>query len=199
MRLKTSAVILISSVLIVSMLAPAGQAGSKKNDQGQATVYLQNNIHGTERVKGSKRTLRASYANYIGEYNYHAIIPVNTPVVITKVKRNGIYMTSAVDGTKITFEYNAKNMAGVSSEEYVGYITAPRKTSLKSLSPIDQKGIKDGKAYVGMSKKAVRIALGYPALHRTPSMKENIWTYWKNRFATGAVEFDTAGRVKSVR
>ena len=198
MQLKKATVLVLSIAVILSVV-PVSQAASSKKDQGQSTVYLKSNIHGTERYKGSTRTLRASYANYIGEYPNHAFIPVNTPVVITKVKKNGIYMTSAVDGTKITFEYNKKNMAGLSSEEYVSYITAPRKTSLKSLSPIDQKGIKDGKAYVGMSKKAVRMALGYPALHRTPSLKDNLWTYWKNRFVTGAVEFDTADRVKSVR
>lgn len=199
MQLKKAAVLLLGILLTISVMVPAGQAGSSNKDQGQAIVYLKSNIHGTERYKGSTRTLRASYANYIGEYNNHAVIPVNTPVEITKVKKNGIYMTSAVDGTKITFEYNAKNMAGVSSEEYVAYITSAKKTSLKSLSPIDQKGIKDGKAYVGMSKEAVRIALGYPALHRTPSLKVDTWTYWKNRFATGTVEFDAGGRVKSVR
>ena len=199
MQLKKSALYLLSILLVLSLLVPAGHAGSKKEDTGQPAVYLKSNIHGTERTSSGKRTVRASYANFIGEYNNHAIIPVNTPVVITKVKNNGIYMTSAVDGTQITFEYNEKNMAGVSAEEYVGYITAPQKTSLQSLSPIDQKGIRDGKAYVGMSKNAVRIALGYPALHRTPSLKENAWTYWKNRFATGVVEFDDAGRVKAVR
>jgi hypothetical protein len=199
MQLKNAAVFLLSILLIISMLVPTVHAASKKKDQSQLAVYLKINIHGTERFSGSKRSLRASYANYIGDYNNHTFIPVNTPVVITKVKKNGIYMTSTVDGAKITFEFNAKNMAPVTSEEYVGYITAPRKTSLKSLSPIDQKGIKDGKAYVGMSKNAVRIALGHPALHRTPSLKENVWTYWKNRFATGAVEFDAGGRVKSVR
>ena len=199
MQLKNSAAHLLSILLIFSMLSPAVSAGSKKKDPTQSQVFLKCNIHGTERTKGDKRSLRASYANYIGDYNFHAIIPVNTPVVITKVKKNGIYMTSSIDGTKITFEYNAKNMSPVSSEEYVGYITSPHKVSLNSLSPIDQKGIKDGKAYVGMSKDAVRIALGYPALHRTPSLEDNVWTYWKNRFTTGDVEFDASGRVKSIR
>ncbi len=199
MQLRNATVLVLGIALILSLVVPVSLTASSKKGQDQPTVYLKNNIHGTERYKGNTRTLRASYANYIGEYPNHAFIPVNTPVVITKVKKNGIYMTSAVDGTQITFEFNKKNMAGLSSEEYVGYITAPRKTSLKSLSPIDQKGIKDGKAYVGMSKKAVRMALGYPALHRTPSLKENLWTYWKNRFVTGTVEFDAGGRVKSVR
>ena len=199
MQLKKSAAHLLCILLIFSVLSCAATGGSEKKDPTQAQVYLKSNIHGTERTKGDVRSLRASYANYIGDYNFHAIIPVNTPVVITKVKKNGIYMTSSVDGTKITFEYNAQNMSPVSSEEYVGYITSPRKVSLNALSPIDQKGIRDGKAYVGMSKDAVRIALGYPALHRTPSLEENVWTYWNNRFTTGAVEFDASGKVKSIR
>jgi len=199
MQLNKAALFLLSILLIIALRVPVGEAGSSKNDQKQSTVYLKNNIHGTERYKGSTRTLKASYANWIGEYPNHAFLPVNTPVVITKVKKSGIYMTSSVDGTEITFEYKMSNMAGMSSEEYLGEITAPQKISLKSLSPIDKKGIKDGKAYPGMSKKAVQIALGYPALHRTPSRKANIWVYWKNRFVTVSVEFDAGGRVKSVR
>ena len=199
MQLRQSAAFLLCILLMIAVLVPAGHTASKKKDPSESQVYLKINIHGTERVKGDKRSISASYANYIGNYNYHAMIPVNTPVVITKVKKKAIYMTSMVDGTKITFAYNAKNMSPVSSEEYVGYITSPKKTSLKSLSPIDQKGIKDGKAYVGMSKNGIRIALGYPALHRTPSLEDNIWTYWKNRFATGTVEFDAKGRVKSIQ
>jgi hypothetical protein len=162
-------------------------------------VYLKNNIHGTERSSGGYRSLRASYANYIGDYPNHAFIPVNTAVRVTRVKSNGIYMTSVADGTEITFEYNERNMAGVSAEEYVGYITSPNRVSLNYLSRIDQKGITDGQAYVGMSKEGVRMALGYPALHKTPSLKDNTWTYWRNRFATIAVEFDAGGRVKIIR
>ena len=90
-------------------------------------------------------------------------------------------------------------MGGLSAEEYVGYITAPNKLSLGRLSPIDKKGIADGRAYKGMSKEGVRIALGYPALHETPSLQDDVWTYWRNRFATTAVEFDASGRVKAVR
>ena len=176
MQLNKTAALLLSLLLILTALAPAALSGSTKEGQDSSVVYLKNNVHGTERYKGSTRTIRASYANYVGEYNGHAIIPVNTPVVITEVNNRGIEMTSSVDGTEIVLEYNTKNMDGISPQEYVGYITGPQKTSLKSLSPIDQKGIKDGKAYVGMSKNAVRIALGYPALHRTPSLKENVWT-----------------------
>jgi len=50
-----------------------------------------------------------------------------------------------------------------------------------------------------MTKEGVRIALGYPAVHKTPSLDGNSWTYWKNRFATTVVEFGNDGKVISIR
>ena len=199
MDLKKSVAIFLSLMLAFSMLACAGDTGSTKTESTEPIVYLKNNIHGTERISGGTRQIRASYANYIGEYPNHAFVPVNSAVRITNVKSNGIYMTSVADGAQIVFEYNVTNMAGISAEEYVGYITSPNKAALNNLSRIDQKGIVDGKAYVGMSKDGVRMALGYPALHKTPSLNENTWTYWRNRFAMSYVEFDAGGKVKSVR
>ena len=199
MKLKRSTIIALGIMLALSVMACAGSTGGTQSNVPETVVYLKNNVHGTERYSGSTRTLRASYANYVGDYQYHAMIPVNTAVTIDKVRGNGIYMTSVADGTKITFEYRSSNMGGLSSEEYVGYITAPDKISLNRLSPIDKKGVADGRAYKGMSKEGVRIALGYPAVHRTPSLEDNVWTYWRNRFATTAVEFDSRGRVKAVR
>jgi hypothetical protein len=198
MQLRRLTTILLSIILVSSLMACADITDSTQPDAPKTIVYLKNNIHGTQR-DGSTPTLRASYANYVGDYQYHAMIPVNTPVTIDKVKSNGIYMTSKADGTEIIFEYRTSNMGGLSAEEYVGYITSPSKVSLNQFSPIDKKGIADGRAYKGMSREGVRIALGYPALHRTPSLQEPVWTYWRNRFATTAVEFDSRGKVKAVR
>ena len=44
-----------------------------------------------------------------------------------------------------------------------------------------------------MTKNGVRIALGYPAAHRTPSLENNSWIYWHNRFGTKVIEFDRKG------
>ena len=84
----------------------------------------------------------------------------------------------------------------MSAEQYISLITSSKKVNLNELSEIDQKGINSGKALVGMSKKGVRIAQGYPAAHRTMSLKSNSWIYWRNRFRTKVIEFDTDGKVK---
>ena len=57
------------------------------------------------------------------------------------------------------------------ADQYIELIASSQKTALNGLSEIDQKGVQDSRAYIGMSKEGVRIALGYPAPHRTPSLK----------------------------
>ena len=87
----------------------------------------------------------------------------------------------------------------MSVDQYIDLIISPTKVSLKSTSEKDRKGIRDGKAYIGMTKKGVMTALGYPAAHRTSSLDNNTWVYWKNRFSTMVVEFDGNGKVKQVQ
>ena len=153
-------------------------------------VYLKNNIHYQQGTRDSK----ASYANWTNPGSGHKILPVNTAVRIGSFRR-GFLITSEEDGTKILFEYHETNM-NMPKEEYQSLITSPSKVSLNSLSEIDKKGIQEGKTYPGMTKDGVRMALGYPAVHKTPSLESDRWIYWTNRFRSIAVEFDSQGRVK---
>ena len=157
------------------------------------TLFLQNNIHG----QAGSRDTKASYANWTDPGAGHIIIPVNTPVEFGRYRR-GFTIKNLNDESLVYFEYNSKNM-GMSAEQYISLITSSKKVDLNELSEIDQKGINGGKALVGMSKKGIRIALGYPAAHRTPSLGNNSWVYWRNRFRTKVIEFDTEGKAKKIR
>ena len=101
-------------------------------------------------------------------------------------------------GDLINFEYSTRNM-NMSMQDYMKVICGSQKVNVGALSKTDRKGIKAGRAFKGMTKKGIRIALGYPAEHRTPSLDDNSWTYWTNRFKTTVVEFNGNGRVASVR
>jgi hypothetical protein len=74
----------------------------------------------------------------------------------------GLTIKHTAGGKFFYSEYNSKNM-GMSAEQYISLITSSKKVNLNELSEIDQKGISAGQALVGMSKKGIRIALGYPA------------------------------------
>ncbi|MCP4691575.1 MAG: hypothetical protein GY859_26250, partial [Desulfobacterales bacterium] len=148
-------------------------------------AYLKNNIHGQERAaRGGEMVSKASYANWIDPGEGHFIVPVNSKVKIT-VKRGimgrKLLITNLADGREIHFELNLRNMKLKKMDAYIELISSPEETPLGKLSALDRKGVKLGKAFIGMSKKGVRIALGYPSRHRTPSLDANTWVYWKNR------------------
>jgi hypothetical protein len=94
----------------------------------------------------------------------------------------------------IYFEFDESRM-NMTNEQYIRLITSPEPTNLDRLSALDRKGIKEGKAYQGMTKEGIRIALGYPAVHGTPSLDNNTWRYWTNRWKSMLVEFDASGKV----
>ena len=179
------------SLLIIAH-AGCSTAQQTTGNSSDAGVYLQNNIHCQ---KG--RDIKASYANWTDPGKGHIIVPVNTRVSFGKFNR-GFAINNLDSGEKIYFEYNASRM-GMSADEYFSVITSPTQVNLSNLSELDQNGIREGKAYVGMSKKAVRISLGYPATHRTASLEEDTWIYWRNRFRTMTVEFGSDGKVKNIK
>ncbi len=192
--------ILIPALLLSFFLIFGGSqtfaAKSKK------ILYLKNNIHAQARPdRGGKTVNRGSYANYVDPGEGHFFFPVNTPVEIkTKGSFRGkmLVITNQKDGKIIYFECNEKNM-GMGMKEYIDVIASPQKVSLKGLSKLDSKGIRNGKAYNGMTKKGVRMALGYPAKHMTPSLKNNQWTYWRDRFRMRVVKFNSKGRVIKIQ
>jgi hypothetical protein len=58
------------------------------------------------------------------------------------------------------------------------------------LSEVDQKGVREGRVYPGMTKQGVIYAIGYPPDHATPSTASDQWRYWRSRFRTFVVHFN---------
>jgi len=180
-------------VLVISVQGCNSTSGKAVTAALPQKYYLKNNIH----AQAGAHDTKASYANWTDPGAGHFVIPVNTPVEFERF-RKGLVIKDLSDGRIIYFEYNSKSM-GMSAEEYIHIIASPNKLSLEGLSSIDQKGINEGKVRTGMTKNGVRIALGYPAAHKTPSLESNTWIYWRNRFRTMAVEFGDDGKVKTIR
>lgn len=201
-------ILLFVAVAMAALLAAcsttSGPSASSDSASDSApalkTVYLKSNVHAQARPdRSGKDVYRASYANYIDPGQGHVVIPVNTPVTLATAGsfRGKEILITTKDGKEIHFEFNTRNMR-MDPEDYFSLITSPTPVSLNGLSGVDQKGIRDGMAYKGMSKDGVRMALGYPAVHRTPSLNDDTWTYWRNRFVMRTVQFK-GGKVVQIK
>lgn len=173
-------------VLFLFLLQPAFAAKEQR--------YTKVNIHTQMKESGVSN---ASYANYTNPGAGHVIIPAGTQIVITRKSRKKFIFTYA-DGKRVNFEFHQPRM-GMSIDEYLDKISSPEPVSFSGLSKKDKQGVAEGKALVGMSRKGVMTALGYPAAHKTPSLESSTWIYWGNRFRTVGVDFDDKGKVVKVR
>lgn len=213
MRDKRGSIFFTSLLLVIFAQAllsgPTGKSLNKNEGmQDSETLYLKNNIHAQQGAGDCK----ASYANWTDPGGGHFILPVNTAIRIGEfrglektIKGSRGFLIIVMDENipdsrrEIFFEFNSGNMGGIDSSEYIELIASSSQTSLGHLSQLDSKGISEGKVYEGMTKEGVRIALGYPARHRTPSLESDTWIYWRNRFRTLAVEFGQNGKVSLIR
>lgn len=158
------------------------------------TRYLKYNVH-TQVDRAN--VLKGSYANYTNPGDGHVIIPAGTKINITRKARRGFFFTHEVSAQDAFIEFHQRNM-GMSMDAYIDLITSSSPVDYSHLSAADRKGIKEGRAAVGMSKEGVMAALGYPAAHRTPNLEASRYVYWQNRFRTLAVDFDNNGKVTSI-
>ncbi len=194
-------ILLVSFALTVLMLT-ALSAWAGEGSAIESIVYTKYNIHVEKRFsRNGEPVYKASYAGYINPPSgEHIILPPNTQIVPINKRRlftkNYSFQVVGQDMT-VVFEFDAKRM-GMDYDQYMELICSPQPVSLKGLSSVDLTGVEKGKALVGMTKQGVLTALGYPAAHRTPSLDENSWTYWRDRFRTIRVEFDQNGRVAKV-
>lgn len=139
--------------------------------------------------------------------NYKAgnIIPAGTEVKDVQVGsgRKGILrgrpmisFTTVKDGMTYAVEFQGKFHPGLTPEDYAKKMFTDKDFAAltKGMSAAEVEAIKQGKLVVGMSRDAVLVSYGYPPEHVTPSLKNETWTYWMNRFRKKEVYFDKNGR-----
>jgi hypothetical protein len=184
-------VLVLLGLLLVSC---AGSLSELRDDTGtdllQAPpVYTLVNLHPDE-----------EHARlYAVNYQQPGLIPLCTEVELLELTRKRLTFR-VIERNKEYYYFNHKAAA----EPFDRHLTRffGRHCDLdeiRSLSEVDQAGIRKGSASVGMSKQAVIYALGYPPRHVTPDLDAAQWTYWKNRFNRMIVTFDEAGVVTDVR
>ena len=146
--------------------------------QNNAKMYTQTNMH--------YNVARSAYIIDTTNYQVGTLIPVNSEVIMQDV--NAKQLTFLYKGQKITLrniaKYSGLNISDVTSKYF-----STKKVDLSKFSKAEQKAIGSASLVKGMSKDAVLLSLGTPPQHRTPDLKVDTWTYWRNRWTTFIVSF----------
>jgi hypothetical protein len=144
-----------------------------------------------EKLSGKKYYTKTNiwyeHPNDILSTNYHrgAILPVGTKVSIHSIKDRRIRFTPEGSGQLFTLT-NSPKTSTISTEELFNryFSTEPVGIGIGDYSQVtetDRENIKNGTIAIGMSKKAVLMAYGYPPTHKTPLLTSDIWYYWYAR------------------
>jgi hypothetical protein len=141
----------------LALPAPAQDCISVREKYEGKTLVLQHNLRFDDD--------EARWVNFIGAADY---LDVGTKVTVTLVKSDGVSL--AVEGKGLTIKLDLKK-ATPSCAMILERLLGPSAPSLKGFSATDLKGIKEGKLIVGMSRRAVFLAVGYPPYSYKPPFR----------------------------
>lgn len=151
----------------------------QKTFDTKATMYTTRNMHyniGRHAVPLVEVT----------NYQVGTLIPANSQVQMVGINSKQIQVL--YKNLPLTIK-NIPKYSGIDINTLAEQYFSAKKVNLSKFTAAEQKAIKTGSIFKGMSKEAVLVSLGTPPSHRTPDLTMDTWTYWKNRWTTFTVEF----------
>ncbi len=159
-----------------------------------STYYLGCNLH----VDPGRTKL--SSINY--QLQGH-LLTWGTKIRVVEVLRNKIKIRNMKTNKDYYYEFHWRTRKATPlpthlKRIFVNDISSVEKT-VEGMSKKDKEGIYKGKVMVGMTKKAVLVAIGYPPEFATADpMNERQWHYWRKRYKKFHVLFDNNGLVYEI-
>jgi hypothetical protein len=186
MKIKLSTIIIVLMLAGGLILSGCGGSHSIKASAGQKLYTAYNMWYEIDKED----------AMWVINYKTGAMIPAGTEVSNIKVDKEEILFTTVDDGKKYVVNINAKFHPGKTTQDYARVMFSEKDFDqlTNGMTEAEINGINEGLITVGMSKKAVIVAYGYPPEHKTPSLNDNIWTYWLNRMKSTVIYFDDNGK-----
>ena len=135
---------------------------------------------------------------YAVNYQLPGLIPLCTEVTFLKASNRKLKFKVNSTGQEFTYVYHKAAVEPLTSHLTHFFGRECNTSKVKKMSAVDKKGIKNGVPLKGMSRDAVVLAMGIPPRHKTPDLSAVARKYWKNRFDTMDVEFDSKGLVSKI-
>ena len=139
--------------------------------------------------------------DWISDVNWSsmAMIPAGSRIRTTAYFTSQNRIAVNIDGKamRLGLDYGRRqqSLADWARKLIVAEDPGPR---IASWPPAVRDAIGLGKVALGMTREQAIVALGYPAMHQTPSLDAAQWKYWHTGFGAFLVVWDEAGRVKEV-
>lgn len=135
--------------------------------------------------------------------NYHtgSIIRVGSKCRVTSVNKKGIDFTTA-DGKEYRILYVPRHSTISVQEMFGRYFSKKNEMGpggkFESFTPKERDAVRGAVVHPGMRKEAVLMAYGYPPSHRTPSLDENTWVYFKGLYVPYTLRFENGLTVEGL-
>ncbi|MBN2301835.1 MAG: hypothetical protein JXN60_04895, partial [Lentisphaerae bacterium] len=126
---------------------------------------------------------------YAINYKLGTMIPAGTKVASAEARRGCVTFRLNNDRRVYTMQIIPKYQPKLCPKDLLSRCFTPKDFDALTagLNAREIEMIRAGQIEDGMSKQAILIAYGYPPTHRTPSIKNNTWYYWHNRFSSLAL------------
>jgi hypothetical protein len=136
---------------------------------------------------------------YSTNYQKGNILPAGSAVKDVNRSSKNLEFTDVRLNLKFSFEFVEKHHPGLTREQWIDRFLTTRDFAALSegLTAAEIKAIRAGQVQVGMSRKAVLLAAGYPPEVATASTQLDSWKYWRDRFRNYLVQFDNGKVSKS--
>jgi len=165
--------------------------------------HLGHNLHADLSLSPQKEQAysKLSTVNYLMR---GGLISWGTEVKILKVLRNKLLFEEVDKGRKYIYEFHHKTRKSVKLKDHLSRVFIKDIDSLRKkvagLSKVDQDGIYEGRALVGMSKQGILIALGNPPefANKKDLMAVRDWHYWESRHDKLIISFNREGLVSRI-
>ncbi len=132
-------------------------------------------------------------------YQQPGLIPVCSEVEYLRLRRKSFHFRVASTDREYEYAYHK-----AAAEAFVDHLerffgpSCPRE-ELDALSELDRRGVREGRAIRGMSRRAVILAMGHPPRHVNPDANAPTLLYWRNRFNRLEILFGPDDRVAEIR
>jgi hypothetical protein len=190
----------VSETIIQAMLArqnggaapgPSATAATIKYNKVEDSKVLppQTNV-----VEGKEYYVRYTFkheksAHNATNYWRGDLVPINTKVVLQKLKKNDFTLKLVESGATVKV-VNEKDYTKRDTAQLAREMLSEQPTAIESYGPEMAEAIRTGTLRLGMTKTQVLLARGYPPSHETPTLDAGAWKYWSSRFVTMTLAFD---------